>query len=127
MVTAPVPTSVDYQQQARQLVLTYADGQSYTFSAEFLRVMSPSAEVKGHGQPVLQTGKREVKIWQIEPVGRYALKLSFDDGHDTGLYSWDYLAHLGQNQAHLWQDYLTQLAEQGKSRQPSLIPLSSSE
>lgn len=127
MVKTSVPTSVDYQQRERRLVLTYADGRAYTLSAEFLRVMSPSAEVKGHGQPILQTGKCEVKIWQIEPVGRYALKLSFDDGHDTGLYSWDYLAHLGQNQARLWQDYLAQLAEQGKSRQPSLIPLSSSE
>lgn len=127
MVTTSEPTAVDYQQQERRLVLTYADGHSYTFSAEFLRVMSPSAEVKGHGQPILQAGKCEVKIWKIEPVGRYALKLSFDDGHDTGLYSWDYLAHLGQNQARLWQDYLTQLAEQGKRRQPSLIPLSSSE
>lgn len=127
MVTTSEPTAVDYQQQERRLVLTYADGHSYTFSAEFLRVMSPSAEVKGHGQPILQAGKCEVKIWKIEPVGRYALKLSFDDGHDTGLYSWDYLAHLGQNQARLWQDYLTQLAEQGQRRQPSLIPLSSSE
>lgn len=79
--------------------------------------------MQGHGHPVLQAGKKEVRIWQMEPVGHYALKLYFDDGHDTGLYSWDYLWYLCQNQHTLWQEYLDKLAAAGASRQPKLIPL----
>ena len=93
----------------------------YALSYEFLRVHSPSAEVKGHGKPILQTGKKHVKIRNIEPVGNYALKISFDDGHDTGLYSWNYLEELCQHQDAMWQEYLHQLETAGASREPAMI------
>lgn len=100
--------------------LTYPDGQRFSLSCEFLRVYSPSAEVKGHGpgQEVLQTGKQKVGITAIRPVGNYAVQLVFDDGHDTGIYSWDYLRHLCSNQEALWDDYLGRLNAAGASRDP---------
>lgn len=103
------------------LELTFDDGTQGDLSCEFLRVYSPSAEVRGHGigQETLQTGKEEVNIVAIEPVGNYAVRLIFSDGHDTGLYSWDYLYDLLKNQASLWQAYLDKLSAAGISRKSS--------
>lgn len=114
----PAPTEIKLHQKSHFLEIAFADGKSFTFSHEFLRVYSPSAEVRGHGpgQEVLQTGKRDVAILNIEPVGNYAVKLSFSDGHDTGLYSWDLLYSLGERQDQLWQDYLSRLEAAGASR-----------
>lgn len=117
------PTKIHYSKSQASLQLSYADGTEYQLSAEYLRVYSPSAEVRGHGNAVLQTGKKDVQIWQLEPVGNYALKISFNDGHDSGLYTWEYLQELGQNQAAWWQDYLNRLQAAGASRQPKMIPL----
>lgn len=114
-----IPTELRYHQDARELELVYADG-CYRLSAEFLRVYSPSAEVRGHGvgQEVLQTGKRLVAITGIEPVGNYALKLVFSDGHNTGLYTWPYLGELCRQRDRLWADYLARLTAAGASREP---------
>ena len=108
MAPAPIPTEIKLHQASRLLELAYADGTRFQLPCEFLRVYSPSAEVRGHGpgQEVLQIGKREVQIAAIDPVGTYAIKLTFSDGHDTGLYSWDYLYEIGRNQEALWQRYL---------------------
>ncbi|MBM3394394.1 MAG: DUF971 domain-containing protein [Betaproteobacteria bacterium] len=105
---------------SRVLELTFTDGAVYKLSAEFLRVYSPSAEVRGHGpgQEVLQIGKQNVEITGIEPVGSYAIKLVFSDGHDTGLYSWDYLYEIGRDHDKLWRDYLARLEQAGETRQP---------
>lgn len=113
-----VPTQVHLRRRSAQLELHYADGQVHRLDAEFLRVHSPSAEVKGHGpgQEVLQVGKRSVQLDAVEPIGSYALRLRFDDGHDSGLYSWEYLRHLGDHQAELWQTYLNRLTAAGGSR-----------
>jgi len=102
------------------LTVSFEDGSTFELPFEYLRVYSPSAEVRGHGpgQDVLQTGKELVRIVGIEPVGRYAIRLIFDDGHDTGLYSWSYLQELGREQDQRWQAYLDRLAEAGYSRQP---------
>ncbi|MEH6388768.1 gamma-butyrobetaine hydroxylase-like domain-containing protein [Pseudomonas profundi] len=113
-----IPTDIKLKKASRTLMLSYADGQSYSLPAEYLRVYSPSAEVRGHGNPVLQTGKIHVGFTGIEQVGNYAVKLEFDDGHETGLYSWDYLYELATQQERLWQAYLDQLAEAGASRDP---------
>lgn len=117
---AAAPNSIKLRTQSGCLELGYGD-QRYQLSYEFLRVHSPSAEVRGHGKAVLQTGKKQIKVRQIEPVGNYAIKLVFDDGHDSGLYSWAYLAHLCQHQDQLWQQYLQQLEAAGASRAPTLI------
>lgn len=122
-----VPTTIVLHQQSRELELAFEDGTAARLSYEFLRVHSPSAEVKGHGEglEVLQTGKREVRLLGAEPVGNYALKLVFSDGHDSGLYSWDYLHRLCREQASLWADYLRRLEAAGGSREPgapSLAP-----
>lgn len=119
-MTSSIPTNIKLRKASRTLELQYADGQQISLPAEFLRVHSPSAEVQGHGQPVLQTGKQHVALVGIEPAGNYALKLVFDDGHDSGLYSWDYLYQLGQRQEQLWQDYLEQLQAAGASRDPDV-------
>ncbi len=105
------PTDINLHKKSALLELRYADGGLYTLPAEFLRVYSPSAEVRGHGkgQEVLQTGKRFVKINRLEPIGHYAVRLHFDDGHDTGIYSWGYLYELGQGQQVLWDQYLARL------------------
>ncbi|CAE6949189.1 1-(5-phosphoribosyl)-5-((5-phosphoribosylamino)methylideneamino)imidazole-4-carboxamide isomerase [Pseudomonas marincola] len=113
-----IPSAIELHKASRTLTLKYGD-QSYTLSAEFLRVHSPSAEVQGHGNPVLQTGKLNVGISRIEPAGNYALKLCFDDGHDSGLFSWDYLYQLATRQTELWDDYLAELRAAGKSRDPN--------
>jgi len=111
-------TRINYARSRRVLELEFADGNSGELSAEFLRVHSPSAEVRGHGpgQETLQTGKRDVQVSAINPVGHYAIQLVFDDGHDSGLFSWDYLRELCSKQVELWQSYLDQLAAAGASR-----------
>jgi len=113
------PQKIALHLKSRTLELVY-DGVSYPLPAEYLRVHSPSAEVRGHGrgQEKLQTGKRAVALVGVEPSGHYALKLVFSDGHDSGLYDWAYLHELALNQAQYWQRYLDQLASQGGSRDP---------
>jgi DUF971 family protein len=116
--STPVPTEIRLRQHSRVMELAFADGRSFSLSYEFLRVHSPSAEVRGHGpgQEVLQTGKRDVDIVAVEPVGNYAIQPRFSDGHDTGIYSWEYLYELGIEQDRLWQDYLRRLEAAGASR-----------
>ena len=116
--STPRPTDIRLHQVSRKLEIAFDDGSSFQLPCEFLRVHSPSAEVRGHGpgQEVLQVGKEDVNIVGIEPVGQYALKLTFSDGHDTGLYSWDYLYDLGLRQDELWQSYLDRLAAAGHTR-----------
>jgi DUF971 family protein len=113
-----VPTEIKLHQRSRAMEVTFADGQIFRLPYEFLRVYSPSAEVRGHGpgQEVLQIGKREVEITALEPVGSYAVQPAFSDGHSTGIFSWDYLYHLGQNQEKMWQEYLAKLKAAGASR-----------
>jgi DUF971 family protein len=115
----PIPTEIKLHRASRILELTFTDGQVFRLSCEFLRVHSPSAEVRGHGpgQEVLQVGKRDVNIDAIEPVGAYAVKLVFSDGHDTGLYTWSYLHELGRNHDALWRAYLERLEHAGVSRE----------
>lgn len=112
------PSAVKLHRKSKCLELQYADGKQWTLPAEFLRVFSPSAEVRGHGkgQAVLQTGKRLVGIDSVEAVGHYALKIHFDDGHASGLYSWDYLYQLGTEQASMWARYLEELEAARGSR-----------
>ena len=113
-----IPINIVVHQQSKVLELSYENGNIYRLPFEFLRVLSPSAEVQGHGpgQETLQTGKRDVLIANLEPVGHYALKPSFSDGHDSGLYSWDYLQYLGENQEELWKEHLNKLAAAGLDR-----------
>jgi len=115
---SPALAKVRLRQKSRLLTLEYEDGTSFDLPFEYLRVYSTSAEVKGHGpgQGVLQTGKENVQVAKIEPIGHYAVRLVFDDGHDTGLYTWDYLYRLGTEQAKRWQDYLDRLKEAGYER-----------
>jgi DUF971 family protein len=115
---SPRPTEITLHKQSRTLDVAFDDGARFAFPCEYLRVHSPSAEVRGHGpgQEVLQTGKRGVAIEEIEPVGVYAVKLAFSDGHNTGIYSWDYLYDLGTRQDANWKTYLARLAREGKSR-----------
>ncbi len=122
MNTPPKPTSIQLHSRSRQLELRYEGGQTYRLSCEYLRVSSPSAEVMGHGpgQEVLQTGKLKVGITAINPVGNYALQLVFDDGHDTGLYSWTYLHELCTEHTARWQAYLDRLSDAGASRDPEV-------
>ena len=112
------PTAITLHQKSKSLEITYSDDARFNLPAEYLRVHSPSAEVRGQGpgQSVLQVGKRNVNIIGIEPVGQYAIKIIYDDGHDSGLYDWDTLYMLGKNQHELWQDYLAKLAAEGESR-----------
>lgn len=117
-MSSSIPSEIKLRKNSATLELIYSDGSSHSLSAEFLRVHSPSAEVRGHGkgQEVLQSGKRNVAILRIEPVGNYAIKLSFDDNHDSGIYSWDYLKELADNQSSLWQQYLAKLQAAGETR-----------
>jgi DUF971 family protein len=114
----PQPTEINLHQVSRMLDVAFDDGRRYALPCEYLRVHSPSAEVRGHGpgQEVLQVGKREVNIAAIEPVGVYAVKFTFSDGHDTGIYSWEYLRELGEHQDENWKAYLARLAQAGQSR-----------
>lgn len=118
-----IPSNIQLHKASKTLTLRYGLDESYTLSAEYLRVHSPSAEVQGHGNPILQTGKINVGLDGIEPAGQYALKLNFSDGHDSGLYTWDYLEQLAMNQQKLWDEYLAALAEAGKSRDPDVSPV----
>ena len=115
---APQPTALTLHQQSRVLEIGFDDGQLFRLPFELLRVYSPSAEVQGHGNPILQFGKINVGLVGLEPAGQYALKLTFDDGHDSGLFTWEYLEQLCLRQEQLWADYLQQLAAAGKSRDP---------
>ena len=113
-----IPTEIVLHQQSKTLEIAFEDGVSYKLPFEFLRVYSPSAEVRGHGpgQETLQTGKRNVLLTEVEPAGSYAIKLVFDDGHDSGLYTWEYLYELGKYHDAMWQEYLTKLEAAGASR-----------
>jgi DUF971 family protein len=116
----PHPTEITLHQQSKVLEIAFDDGTRFELPCEYLRVYSPSAEVRGHGpgQEVLQAGKKDVGIREIEPVGSYAVKLAFTDGHDTGIYSWEYLHELGVKRESNWKTYLARLAQAGKSREP---------
>lgn len=116
----PNPTEIKLHQRSRVLEVSFDDGERFELPCEYLRVHSPSAEVKGHGpgQEQLQTGKKDVNVSAIEPVGQYAVRLIFDDGHNTGLYSWKLLYELGRDQAGKWQAYLEKLEQAGLSRTP---------
>ena len=120
-VQIEVPVAIRLHQASRLLELSYADGEHYSLSCEYLRVYSPSAEVRGHGagQETLQTGKRLVTIERIETVGNYALQFHFSDGHDSGIYSWEYLHELCRDQQRRWADYLARLTLAGASREPT--------
>jgi len=115
---APVPQDITVHAQSRVLEVSFSDGQTFRIPFELMRVYSPSAEVAGHGpgQEVLQTGKRNVTLTGLEPVGNYAVQPAFSDGHDTGIYSWDYLYFLGSQQEQLWADYERRLQEAGVDR-----------
>ena len=114
-----VATEITLHQKSRVLEIEFSDGRKFRLPYEFLRVYSPSAEVRGHGpgQEVLQVGKRTIEIRALEPVGSYAVQPQFSDGHNTGIYSWDYLYELGENQEKLWSQYLEKLAAAGASRE----------
>ncbi|MGE7958133.1 gamma-butyrobetaine hydroxylase-like domain-containing protein [Pseudomonas sp. NPDC089530] len=118
-MTTRLPTAINLHKASKTLTLTYAPDEVYHLPAEFLRVHSPSAEVQGHGKPILQFGKIGVGLTKVEPAGQYALKLTFDDGHDSGLFTWDYLYQLAVRQEALWSDYLAELEAAGKSRDPN--------
>jgi DUF971 family protein len=117
----PYPTEIKLHQKSRLLEVSFSDGKIFRLPCEFLRVFSPSAEVRGHSpsQEVLQTGKKEVNINRIEPVGNYAIQLNFSDGHNTGLYSWDLLYDYGMHQDEMWQRYLDRMEKAGASRDPA--------
>lgn len=114
----PIPSEIKLHRKSRVLELIYDSGEQFKLDFEYLRVYTPSAEARGHGpgQEVLQTGKREIDIERIEPVGTYAVRLVFSDGHDSGLYSWDLLYNLGKHHDELWQDYLDLIEARGLSR-----------
>jgi len=116
----PKPTEIRLKKEEKQLLVSFADGHRFTFPAELLRVESPSAEVQGHNpsQKQIVAGRRHVGIMGIEPVGHYAIRLQFDDLHDTGLFSWSYLYSLGLTQEEIWETYLTNLEKEGLSRDP---------
>ena len=118
--STPVPTEIKLHQVSRKLEIAFDNGTRFELSYEFLRVSSPSAEVRGHGagQEVLQIGKKNIEINGIEPVGNYAVQLIFSDGHDTGLYSWDYLYELCENHAEMWARYISRMEAASASREP---------
>ncbi len=117
----PTPVEIKLHQKSRFMEISYSDGQRFELPFEMLRVYSPSAEVRGHGpgQETLQTGKREVTIVTLDPVGAYAVQPHFSDGHSTGIYSWDYLYELGSNRESRWRDYLQRLKDANASRDPA--------
>jgi DUF971 family protein len=118
--STPHPTEIKLHQSSRALEIAFSDGRVFRLPYEYLRVYSPSAEVRGHGpgQEVLQVGKRDVGIKEVEAVGHYAIRPTFSDGHDTGIYSWDYLYDIGTRQDELWQRYLERMAAAGARREP---------
>jgi DUF971 family protein len=117
--STPMPTNIVVHTVSRALEIAFSDGVSFQLPFEYLRVYSPSAEVRGHGpgQETLQVGKKDVRISSVEPVGHYALQPHFSDGHSTGIYSWDYLYWLGAEQKKLWADYLDRMKKEGASRE----------
>ena len=119
---SPSPTALTVHQQTKALEIAFSDGAAFRLPFELLRIYSPSAEVQGHGpgQEVLQTGKRQVEIVSLEPVGNYAVQPTFSDGHSSGLFSWDYLYHLGAEQEGLWQAYEARLAAAGMDRDAAM-------
>jgi DUF971 family protein len=116
----PKPKEIKLHQKSRKLEISFSDGHSFEIPYEMLRVYSPSAEVRGHGpgQEVLQSGKKDVEITAVEPVGTYGIQPAFSDGHDTGIYSWEYLYDLGHRRERLWLQYLERLKAAGASREP---------
>ena len=124
MPNTPIPTEIKLRKQSRLLEVSFDNGKQFAFSFEFLRVYSPSAEVKGHGpgQETLQTGKREVLIEALAPVGHYAVQPLFSDGHESGIFTWDYLYELGLQQEQLWRDYEARLAAAGLDRDAPMAP-----
>lgn len=116
----PAPTEIRLLKDEKKLEVDFADGHRFSLPAELLRVESPSAEVQGHGAGQKQTiaGRRHVGIMELEPVGNYAIRISFDDLHDTGLFSWSYLYHLGRNYEEIWGNYVDSLSQKGLSRDP---------
>ena len=120
---SPTPTAITVHNQSRILEVVFSDGAQFKISFELMRVYSPSAEVQGHGpgQEVLQTGKRDVCVIELESVGNYAVKPVFSDGHESGIFSWDYLYHLGINQDQLWSDYNHRLEAAGMSRDAPML------
>ena len=121
--STPIPTEIKLHKQSRVLEVAFDDGKRFNLPCEYLRVYSPSAEVRGHGpgQETLQVGKKDVEITNIEPVGQYAVVLVFSDGHDSGIYSWDYLYDLGMEQEFYWQNYLRRMEEAGESRESKAL------
>lgn len=122
--TTPIPTEITLHSLSKLLEIAFDDGSRFTLPFEFLRVYSPSAEVRGHGpgQETLQQGKRDVDIVDIHPVGNYAIKPVFSDGHDSGLYSWDYLYSIASHQEELWSAYLEALERNAGTRDPAKVP-----
>ena len=120
---SPTPTALTVHSQSRMLEVAFSDGAEFKIPFELMRVYSPSAEVQGHGpgQEVLQTGKRDVGVVELESVGNYAVKPVFSDGHESGIFSWDYLYHLGVNQDQLWSDYNQRLEAAGMSRDVPMV------
>jgi len=127
MTNTSAPAEVNVHKKSALLELIYDNGASHRLSAEYLRVFSPSAEVQGHGpgQEVLQHGKKEVQFLDIQPQGHYAIKITFSDGHDSGIFSWEYLLQLGEDHHKNWPQYLAELDAAGKSRSPQFIALGS--
>ena len=121
---SPIPSEIKLHQKSRLFEIAFDNGERFQLSYEFLRVFTPSAEARGHGpgQETLQVGKRDISIERIEPVGNYAIRPVFSDGHDSGLYSWDMLYNLGKHHEELWQTYLDRLEAEGKSRDPAASP-----
>src|ERR1700674_1356102 len=123
--STPIPTEIKMHQVSRVLEIAFNDGTRFRLPCEFLRVYSPSAEVRGHGpgQEVLQVGKKDVEITHIEPVGTYAILLTFSDGHSTGIYSWDLLYDYGLRQEEMWRQYVKRMEAAGASREPACGPI----
>ena len=122
-MSSPKPTEINFHKVSKMLELSFSDGTRFQLPAEYLRVYSPSAEVAGHGpgQEVLQIGKEDVNITRLEPVGHYAINLVFDDNHDTGIYSWEYLYQLGAHYDKKWESYLDRLKESGYTRKENRL------
>ena len=120
---SPTPTALTVHSQSRILEIAFSDGAVFRIPFELMRIYSPSAEVQGHGpgQEILQTGKREVDVVAMEPIGNYAVKPIFSDGHESGLYTWDYLYHLGADQSQLWDDYQRRLQAAGAQRDAPMV------
>lgn len=120
---SPTPTALTVHSQSRILEIAFSDGAQFRIPFELMRIYSPSAEVQGHGpgQEILQTGKREVNVVELEPIGNYAVKPVFSDGHESGLFTWDYLYHLGADESQLWADYERRLQAAGVARDASMV------